>query len=118
VLTDTGSTTGHIEAMLSGLQGLVLECNYDAELLRSGAYPPVLQRRIAGRLGHLENRAAADLLSRLDASRLQHLVAAHLSRKNNDPGRARGVLAEVLGCSPDWIGVADQDEGFRWRSLG
>jgi len=118
VLTDTGCTTAHIEVSLSGLEGLVLECNYDEEMLRVGGYPPPLQRRIAGRLGHLANSAAADLLSRLNASRLQHLVAAHVSRRNNHADRARKVLADVLGCSPEWIGVANQDGGFAWRSLG
>jgi phosphoribosyl 1,2-cyclic phosphodiesterase len=117
VLTDTGGSTEHIEAMLTGVEALVLECNYDEGMLRSGGYPPVLQRRIAGRFGHLANSAAAELLSRLDASRLQHLIAAHLSLRNNHPALARAALARVLGCSPDWMGVAGQDEGFGWRSL-
>jgi len=117
VLTDTGCTTAHIEVMLSGLEALVLECNHDEGMLRSGSYPPVVQRRIAGRLGHLANSAAADLLSRLDGSRLQHLVAAHLSRENNHEELARAALAQVLGCSPDWIDVADQNEGLGWRAV-
>src|SRR5215471_14794464 len=75
VLTDLGMSTRHVEASLSGCHALVLECNHDLDMLANGDYPPSLKDRIAGRYGHLDNVAAAGLLSRLDASRLQHLVA-------------------------------------------
>jgi phosphoribosyl 1,2-cyclic phosphodiesterase len=117
VLTDTGTSTSHIEAMLSGCDALVLECNHDLDLLMNGDYPPALKARVAGRYGHLDNQSAAGLLAALDRSRLQHLIAAHLSEHNNTPQRAVRALAQVLGCAPDWIGVADQDDGFAWREI-
>ena len=117
VLTDTGASTSHIEAMLSGCDALVLECNHDLDMLMNGDYPKALKARVAGRYGHLDNRSAAALLSALDRRRLQHLIAAHLSQQNNTPELARGALAEVIGCSTDWIGVADQDEGLAWREI-
>ena len=117
VLTDTGSSTSHIEAMLSGCDALVLECNHDLDMLMNGDYPQVLKARVAGRYGHLDNQSSAGLLAALDASRLQHLIAAHLSRHNNTPELACRALAQVMGCAPDWIGVADQDEGFGWREI-
>jgi len=117
VLTDLGCSTPHVERLLHGCDALVLECNHDAAMLKAGDYPAKLKRRIAGRLGHLDNQAAAGLLATLDVSRLQHIVAAHLSRQNNTPALARSALASVLGCSEAWIGVADQDEGFGWREL-
>jgi phosphoribosyl 1,2-cyclic phosphodiesterase len=118
VLTDAGCVTPHMVAMLSACTALVLECNHDAGMLANGRYPPQLKRRIAGRFGHLDNAAAADLLARLDHRRLAHVVAAHLSQDNNTPELARGALASVLGCDPGWIGVADQDTGFDWRAIG
>ncbi|MFH1044110.1 MAG: MBL fold metallo-hydrolase [Pseudomonadota bacterium] len=117
VLTDTGSSTGHIEAMLSGCDALVLECNHDLDLLMNGDYPQALKARVAGRYGHLDNQSSAGLLAALDVSRLQHLIAAHLSRHNNTPELACRALAQVMGCTPDWIGVADQDQGFGWREI-
>lgn len=117
VLTDVGATTPHIESMLSGLEALVLECNHDETMLAAGSYPPVVKKRIAGRFGHLANGAAAALLSRLDTSRLRHVVAAHLSLQNNRADLAQSTLASVIGADADWIGVADQDEGFAWRTL-
>ena len=117
VLTDTGTATSHIQEMLSGCDALVLECNHDIDLLMNGDYPQMLKSRVAGRYGHLDNQAAAGLLAALDRSRLQHLIAAHLSQQNNTPELACGALAEVMGCDPGWIGVADQDRGFDWREI-
>ncbi len=117
VLTDTGSSTPHIERMLSGLDALVLECNHDLELLMNGAYPYVLKQRIAGRYGHLANHAAAQLLAAVDCSRLQHLVAAHLSQENNSPELAGEAMAAALNTNRQWVTVATQEEGFGWRAL-
>lgn len=117
VLTDCGSLTAHVVAMLDACDALVLECNHDAGLLAASAYPPALKRRIAGRLGHLDNEAAASLLAQVDVSRLQHVVAAHLSEQNNRPDLAVTALAAVLGCAHEWIGVADQASGFGWRQI-
>lgn len=117
VLTDVGHSTPHIEAMLDGVHALVLECNHDADLLAAGPYPPALKRRVAGDYGHLSNAAAAALLARLDTRRLQHIVAAHLSRTNNRPALARQALAEVLACEAEWIAVADQEAGLDWRQV-
>ena len=117
VLTDTGSATAHIEASLSGCDALVLECNHDVDLLMGGEYPPSLKARIAGRWGHLDNAVSAAILAALDRSRLKHVVAAHLSRKNNTPELARAALSSALGCAPEWIAVATQDEGLGWRDV-
>jgi phosphoribosyl 1,2-cyclic phosphodiesterase len=118
VLTDAGCVTPHILAMLTGCAALVLECNHDAAMLARGRYPPPLKRRIAGDYGHLDNRAAADLLRGIGGAGLAHVVAAHLSEENNTPELARTALAGALGCTPDWIGVADQADGCGWRALG
>ena len=117
VLTDAGHVTAHMVEMLNACDALVLECNHDAEMLAEGRYPQALKTRIGGRWGHLDNTAAALLLSRLEHSRLRHVVAAHLSEENNRPELARSALAEVLGCGLDWIGVATQNEGFAWRGI-
>ena len=117
VLTDVGAATPHIATMLSGLSALMLECNHDSGMLASGNYPPSLKRRIASRFGHLANDTAAQLLAGLDCSRLQHLIAAHLSQQNNTPALARAAMADAIGCAPDWVGVATQEDGFAWRAI-
>ena len=115
VLTDIGTSTKHVEASLSRCDALVLECNYDRDLLRGGAYPKWLKERIGGPFGHLDNRDAERLLASLDRSRLKHVIGAHLSQQNNRPELARAALARAMGCEESWIGVATQDEGFGWR---
>jgi len=115
VVTDIGIGTRHVEQMLSGLDALVLECNYDREMLWSGAYPRWLKERIGGPFGHLDNRDAARLLAALERSRLKHIIGAHLSQQNNTPALARAALAAAIGCEPGWIGLATQDDGFDWR---
>lgn len=117
MLTDVGRSTQHIETLLSGCDALMLECNHDSEMLANGPYPPSLKRRVGGEHGHLSNVQAANLLQRLDVSRLQHIVAAHLSEKNNAPELAIAALAGVLNCEADWITVAEQDGGFDWRTI-
>jgi phosphoribosyl 1,2-cyclic phosphodiesterase len=117
VLTDLGMATPHVQASLTGCDALVLECNHDSAMLMGGSYPAALKARISGRHGHLCNADAGALLASLDCSRLQHVLAAHLSRENNRPELARAALAAALGCSADWVGLADQDNGFDWRSL-
>lgn len=117
VLTDTGCITAHIQETLSGCDALVLECNHDLDMLMGGAYPLSLKRRVSGRFGHLDNATAASLLKSIDCSKLQHILAAHLSKQNNLPELAIAALAGALSCSEDWIGVARQDEGFGWRQI-
>lgn len=117
VLTDLGSTTPHIETTLSGCDALLLESNYDCDMLADSDYPVSLKARISGLRGHLSNRQAAALLRQLDLSRLQHFVAAHLSEQNNVPDLVRVVLAAALGCEEEWISIAGQGDGLGWREL-
>jgi phosphoribosyl 1,2-cyclic phosphodiesterase len=117
VVTDVGISTAHVEKMLSGLDALVLECNYDDDMLWNGGYPRWLKERIAGPFGHLDNRESERLLGALDRSRLKHVIGAHLSQQNNRPELARAALARAMGCEENWVSLATQDEGFGWRSI-
>ena len=91
--------------------------NHDERMLAAGSYPFALKQRIGSRFGHLCNEASAALLRAIDCTRLKHVVAAHLSQENNTPELARAALAAALGCTPDWIGIADQATGFGWREM-
>ncbi len=117
VLTDVGCSTPHIEAMLAEVDALVLECNHDRAMLANGPYPASLKQRVGGRFGHLENSQSAELLSKLKHDKLQCVMAAHISRKNNTPALARRALAEVLQCADDDVRVACQSAGFDWINL-
>lgn len=116
VLTDVGATTPHIEQMISGCDALVLECNHELSMLEKGPYSYALKKRVGGNLGHLDNDSAAKLLAKLDNRKLKHIIAAHLSAKNNTQDFAKKALSQSLNCENDWIGVATQTGGFAWRA--
>ncbi len=117
VLTDVGSVTPHLLSALHDCDALLLECNHDAALLAGSSYPASLKARIGGRLGHLANDVAAKILGELRVRNLQHLVAAHLSERNNRPALARLALAEACGAVAADIVVADPTLGFDWLSI-
>ncbi|MBX6419398.1 MAG: MBL fold metallo-hydrolase [Nevskia sp.] len=114
VLSDAGSVTPHMRAVLSGCHALLVEFNHDGEMLARGPYPAALKRRVAGDRGHLSNAQAAALLAAIDCSRLRHLVLIHLSEINNTPELARRAAAAALNCTPDWIACAHQERGLDW----
>ena len=117
ILTDLGSITEHTANHVSRCDALVIECNHDPLLLAASRYPPSLKARIGGRLGHLSNQLAGDVLAIADSSRLKRVVAAHLSRENNRAETARQSLAQRWGSKSDDIVVADQALGFDWICL-
>jgi phosphoribosyl 1,2-cyclic phosphodiesterase len=118
VLTDAGSATPHLLAQLQGCQALLLECNHDRELLAQSHYPASLKARVGGRLGHLANDTAAQILAACLHRGLQRLVAAHLSEHNNRPELARQALAGASGCDAADIVVADPRSGTAWLGVG
>ena len=117
VLTDVGETTPHIEASLSDCDALFLEANHCEDMLNRSSYPPRLKERISGRYGHLSNAASAEILARIASSRLQRVVAAHLSRENNRADLAKNAFATALGGAADDIFVATQDQGLEWVTI-
>lgn len=117
ILTDTGSITTHIEEMIDGVDALMLECNHDTEKLKRGSYSRSLKERVSGKYGHMNNQQAAGLLSAIDHSRLQALVAAHISHENNSEELVRSALDQVLEDGQERIRIADQDAGLGWIEL-
>ena len=112
LLTDTGHITSHIVEAFDSLDGLLLEFNYDPDMLENGPYPEMLKQRVGGNHGHLSNHQSLDLLRRIDTSSLVCLVAAHISEKNNHPDIV-GELIQQLDEVPEPV-LANQDQGFDW----
>jgi len=117
VLTDLGSITPHVVRHFQSCQALVLEANHDPDMLARGPYPVSLKRRVGSDFGHLSNQQAADFLTQIETDKLSHLVASHLSEQNNDPYLACSAFAKAVNTTPDWITLANQEEGFGWRDI-
>jgi phosphoribosyl 1,2-cyclic phosphodiesterase len=113
ICTDCGHPRNDVAPPLKGAHILVLEFNYDPDLLAAGPYPPKLQKRIKSDHGHLSNGQAQELLRDLVTPDLHTLVLAHLSKKTNSPelalAAARATL-EDLGRSDVEVLVAAQHE--------
>jgi phosphoribosyl 1,2-cyclic phosphodiesterase len=94
--TDLGQITDTAARYMVQADYLIIEANYDTDMLRGGRYPLHLQERIAGPNGHLSNRATADFLSKHASSRLRHLFLCHLSQDNNRPELAVSIITDAL----------------------
>jgi phosphoribosyl 1,2-cyclic phosphodiesterase len=97
ILTDLGHAFADLDAVISSLDAVLLESNYDPELLENGPYPEPLKRRIRGRGGHLSNLEAAELLLRSVSKRAQWACLAHLSHDNNSPELALKTHQAIFG---------------------
>lgn len=84
-VTDLGEITPEAAGYIRRADYLVLEANYDEEMLRTGKYPFHLKERIASRTGHLSNQATAGFLAENFTGRLKYIWLCHLSRDNNHP---------------------------------
>jgi phosphoribosyl 1,2-cyclic phosphodiesterase len=97
VLTDLGHIFDGLDAVIGSLDAVLLESNYDVDMLADGPYPAFLKRRIRGPGGHLSNLEAAELLLAASGERMQWACLAHLSQENNDPEAALRTHRKVLG---------------------
>ena len=111
VVTDLGQVTTTVQASIRDVDALVLETNHDVEMLFQGPYPWHLKQRIRGKKGHLSNEEAAELLCDLvrfqheqaDIRRLQLIVGAHVSEKNNTSDHSLQALQNAWArCSADY----------------
>jgi phosphoribosyl 1,2-cyclic phosphodiesterase len=83
---------------------LVIESNYDEEMLVNGGYPYYLKKRIQSDHGHLGNLQTAEFLSNTLHDNLTHICLAHLSKNNNTPEKALQTLNMTFsekGINPD-----------------
>lgn len=117
VLTDCGTITPHVVDVLRDCHGLVLECNHDPVMLRSGPYPPALRARVGGDFGHLSNAQAVSLLQRLAENPPDYLWLAHLSEQNNHVDAVRAALAGLPAAHRPAYAIWSQDEVSGWLSV-
>jgi phosphoribosyl 1,2-cyclic phosphodiesterase len=97
IMTDLGHVFGGLGRLISSLDAVLLESNYDPAMLANGPYPRYLKQRIKGPGGHLSNREAAELIAGSCGSRLRWAFLGHLSEQNNSPEVALRTHREVLG---------------------
>ena len=85
IATDVGHITENVAKYLRLSNHLVIEANYDEEMLRHGNYPQHLKKRIFSPTGHLSNRETAEFLSQNFDLHVKNIWLCHLSKDNNHP---------------------------------
>ena len=81
--TDLGVVTKQVEQYLCSCDVLILESNYEPELLKDCSYPAYLKKRIAGHKGHLSNRDAMKILGSVSPTGIRKVYLAHVSEESN-----------------------------------
>lgn len=109
IFTDLGHVFAGLVDNLATLDAVVIESNYDSQMLEDGPYPFDLKKRIRGPGGHISNRESAELLSQLNLDSLQWACLAHLSEKNNHPQVALRTHRKILGEALP-LYVADREQ--------
>ena len=115
IATDIGHMTNDILKQLEGSKFILLESNYDSEVLKCSKYPYLLKKRIAGPNGHLSNEIAGKVINYLLHDNLKSALLGHLSKENNFPELAyQTVVNELISSGSDVskisLSVASRDE--------
>lgn len=110
--TDMGCVTEEAESALTGADAVLIEANHDLEMLRTGAYPVYLKKRILSSRGHLSNSDCAALAARLAESGTKNIILGHLSRENNTPALAFSTVRAALEGRETGLYVAPAGEIF------
>ena len=106
VCTDLGYVSENVQQALNGCDLVLLEANYDPDMLRRGSYPAQLKMRIASQVGHLSNPDCGKEARRLAENGTTHFVLGHLSQENNRPELAVKAVQEALAgfvCGRDYL---------------
>src|SRR3712207_244778 len=96
IATDIGHVSDNIRSNILGSDLVVLESNYDKEMLLMGSYTYALKKRVMYKIGHLSNEDAAKFVVDLIKNGTDKILLAHLSRENNFPQLAYETSNHIL----------------------
>ena len=99
ILTDLGHVFEGLGEVVSTLDAVFIESNYDPEMLARGPYSACLKARIRGPHGHISNHEAAELIREHACDRLRWVCLSHLSAKNNSPDLALLTHQDICASS-------------------
>jgi phosphoribosyl 1,2-cyclic phosphodiesterase len=94
--SDMGYITPTASKYIARANHLVIEANYDIDMLQHGVYPQQLKERVGGSMGHLSNQETAEYLANHYSPHLKDIWLCHLSGDNNLPELAYKTISERL----------------------
>ena len=96
VCTDLGFVSDTVRNAVTGSSAVLLEANYDVNMLRNGPYPVYLKERIRSDHGHLSNDDCGNFGAELIKSGTTRLILGHLSQENNTPATAEYTVESII----------------------
>lgn len=96
IATDLGYICQTSAPYIKSANLLVIESNYDEQMLINGRYPHYLKLRIQSDHGHLGNLQTAVFLADMINDDISHICLAHLSKNNNTPEKALKTLQQTF----------------------
>ena len=106
VTTDTGIITERADHYMRQANYLMLESNYDSDMLDNGPYPHYLKARIRSERGHLDNAVSAEYVGKILSDKLTHIFLCHLSSDNNTPAIAVDTMSRAIQATGRTVGAA------------
>lgn len=106
--TDLGAVTERAYYYMSRANYLVIEANYDRQMLLNGRYPEYLKARIQTDNGHMNNEHTARFLQDIYNKNLKYVFLCHLSQDNNTPVKALKAVRSGLEKAGAVVGNAEE----------
>lgn len=113
VATDLGKIGPRADYYMRRASYLMIESNYDLDMLHKGQYPEYLKARIIAGNGHLDNMVTATYLASIYRPQLKFVFLCHLSQDNNTPQKALDAVNDALAA----IGITAGDGSNSAASL-
>ena len=114
IFTDTGHITPEIKQVIKKLNGIILESNYDVDMLINGRYPYYLKQRILSNEGHLSNFDACEFIKE-HANHLDFVLLGHLSGNNNTPKIAKQTFETIVKNKIEFQTLSRDKESGVWE---
>lgn len=96
ISTDIGYVNNIVRENFKEVDIMVIESNYDYNMLMNCNYPWDLKARVKSRNGHLSNNEAAKFIKEMYNEKLKKVYLAHISKDSNNPDIVRDTIAQEL----------------------
>ena len=118
IATDIGHMTDSILDNIKNSNFLLLEANYEPDVLKCSKYPFHLKERIASPIGHLSNIEAGKTINYLADYGVKNVMLGHLSNENNFPELAYNSVLEQVEDKHLNLNVASRFEPSKFLNVG
>lgn len=99
ILTDLGYIDNNILEHIKDCNALLIESNYNKEMLINGSYPEFLKRRVLSKFGHISNETCGKVICYTFSEKLKDVILIHISKENNTKDLAVSTIRSILNSN-------------------